>query len=70
MAVDAVPYPIDWNDTNRMRFFAGFVMGVAARLYHEGLITHKVRWGGDWDRDTDVKDNRFQDLPHFELVSP
>ena len=70
MAVDAVPYPIDWNDTDRMRYFAGFVMGVAARLYHEGVITHRLRWGGDWDRDTEVKDNPFQDLPHFELISP
>lgn len=70
MAVDAVPYPINWNDTDRMRYFAGFVMGTAARLYHEGLITHHLRWGGDWDRDTEVKDNRFMDLPHFELVSP
>lgn len=68
MAADVVPYPIDWNDTDRMRYFAGFVKGVAALLYRQGVITHQVRWGGDWDRDTELKDNRFQDLPHFELI--
>ena len=67
MAMDAVPYPIDWNDTNRMIFFAGFVIATAKRLKKEGLITHEIRWGGDWDRDTELRDNRFQDFPHFEL---
>ena len=28
----------------------------------------KLRWGGDWDRDTQVKDNSFDDLLHFELI--
>jgi len=27
-----------------------------------------IRWGGDWNMDTYVKDQRFNDLPHFELV--
>ena len=62
VAVDAVPYPIDWEDRERMTYFAGLVLGVA----HGMGIT--LRWGGDWDRDTEVADNRFDDLPHFELV--
>lgn len=70
MAVDAVPYPIDWNDRERMTLFAGYVQGVADQLFDLGQINHRVRWGGDWDRDTEVNDNRFDDLPHFELVKP
>ena len=27
-----------------------------------------LRWGGDWDRDTEVRDNSFDDLVHFEIV--
>ena len=27
-----------------------------------------LRWGGDWDVDTELKDNDFDDLPHFELL--
>ena len=26
-----------------------------------------LRWGGDWDMDTQVKDNKFDDLVHFEI---
>lgn len=61
LAVDAAPYPIDWNDRDRFHYFAGFVKGVAARM---GI---SVRWGGDWDDDTEVKDNNFDDLIHFEI---
>ena len=60
-AVDVAPYPIDWNDRQRFTYFAGYVIGIA---YQMGL---KIRWGGDWDMDTQVKDNNFDDLPHFEI---
>ena len=60
-AVDVVPYPIDFKDRERMTYFAGFVKGMAAAL---GI---PIRWGGDWNSDTQVKDNNFDDLPHFEL---
>jgi peptidoglycan L-alanyl-D-glutamate endopeptidase CwlK len=60
-AVDVAPYPIDWNDRERFTYFAGYVIGIA---YQMGL---KIRWGGDWDMDTQVKDNNFDDLPHFEI---
>jgi len=69
MAVDVVPYPIDWDGLNRFRYFAGYVMGVSDMLHAQGMISHRVRWGGDWDRDTQLKDNSFNDMPHFELVT-
>jgi len=68
MAVDSAPYPIDWNDTKRFYYYGGFVKGMAQRLLSENKITHKVRWGGDWDSDTKVNDQSFMDLPHFELI--
>ena len=60
-ACDVVPYPIDWNDRERFTLFAGFVLGIAKSM---GII---LRWGGDWDQDWTVKDNKFDDFPHFEL---
>ena len=27
----------------------------------------KIRWGGDWDRDLNLLDNRFDDLAHYEI---
>ncbi len=62
LAVDAAPYPVDWNDRRRFDHFAGIVKGTAAQL---GI---RIRWGGDWDSDGDLGEERFQDLPHFELV--
>jgi len=61
-AVDAIPYPVDWEDHKRMYLFAGIVLAIAHKL------EIKIRWGGDWDSDTEVKDNKFNDLVHFELV--
>lgn len=62
LAADVVPCPINWDDRERMTFFAGQVIATARAL---GVT---LRWGGDWDRDTEVKDNRFDDLVHFEIV--
>tara|TARA_R110000824_G_scaffold213650_3_gene399900 strand:+ start:9548 stop:9937 length:390 start_codon:yes stop_codon:yes gene_type:complete len=60
-AVDVSPYPIDWEDRERQTLFAGFVLGIARSM---GI---KLRWGGDWDQDFQVSDNRFDDFPHFEI---
>jgi peptidoglycan L-alanyl-D-glutamate endopeptidase CwlK len=62
LAVDVMPYPIDFEDRERMHLFAGFVLATARNL---GV---RLRWGGDWDSDTEVADNRFDDLVHFELA--
>lgn len=61
-AVDVAPYPIDWSDTARFYYFAGYVMNEAR---NQGI---KLRFGGDWDSDTEVSDESFRDLVHFELM--
>ena len=60
-AVDVAPYPIDWEDRERFIYFAGFVIGIASEM---GI---SLRWGGDWNNDTQLSDNNFDDLVHFEL---
>lgn len=60
-AVDVTPYPVNWDDRERQTLFAGFVLGIARSM------DIKLRWGGDWDMDFEVMDNRFDDFPHFEL---
>ncbi len=60
-AVDVTPYPVDWKDRERQTLFAGFVIGTAKQM---GI---NIRWGGDWDQDFEVADNRFDDFPHFEI---
>lgn len=62
MAVDVVPFPLDWEDTRRFYFFAGYVKATADRL---GI---NVRWGGDFNRDGNLHNDPFVDLPHWELI--
>lgn len=62
-AVDVVPFPVDWNDTSRFYHFAGFVYATALKL---GI---HVRWGGDFDGDLNFREEKFRDLPHWELVN-
>ena len=62
LAVDVAPYPIDWDDTKRFYYFAGYVKRTAEDM------KIKIRWGGDWDGDNNLNDQSFMDLVHFELI--
>jgi peptidoglycan L-alanyl-D-glutamate endopeptidase CwlK len=70
MAIDVTPFlrekPVDLNDIPRHIYFGGYVMAVADMLYESGEISHKVRWGGDWDGDLNPEDG--WDFVHFELM--
>ena len=64
-AIDLVPYingRLAWN-TNQCYHFAGYVKATADRL---GI---PIRGGADWDGDTDINDQTFNDLTHFELIN-
>ena len=60
-AVDAVPWPVDWNNKQQFCYFAGIVMATAATM---GI---KLRWGGDWNMNNDPSDDGW-DMPHFEII--
>ncbi len=62
LAVDVVPYPIDWDNRERFVYLAGIVKGIASQF---GI---KMRWGGDWDNDNQLHDQTWMDLPHYELL--
>jgi len=56
-------------DKSHLGYIAGIVDAVAEELYLEGKITHKIRWGGNWDSDGIIDfDQSFDDYPHFELI--
>lgn len=66
LAVDVAPFvegSIPWDDTRQFYYFAGKVKARAAGM---GIL---IRWGGDWDDDGNVADQRFNDLAHWELIS-
>ena len=62
LAVDLAPNPVDWADRNRFIYLAGVIMGIAE------VLDIKMRWGGDFNRDGNLKNDSFIDLPHFELI--
>ena len=70
MAVDAVSYPIEWDDIEQHYYFAGYVKAVADMMYDQEMITHKVRCGADLNKNMQVSDENFMDLFHFELYMP
>lgn len=67
-AFDFAPWPIDWGEkptaVARFAFVAG-VMHVEARR-----LGIKIRFGWDWTRNLDPRDERFLDWPHVELDEP
>ena len=63
-AVDALPYPIDWEDVKRIAFFSGFVVAIGRSA---GI---NLRAGVNWDSDLTTLNSTgsFFDGPHFELI--
>ena len=62
LAVDIAPYPVDWKNRERFSFLAGVILATAASM------NINLRWGGDWDKNGEIAENKFDDLPHFELI--
>ncbi len=54
VALDVVPYPIDWNNLTRFKALSAFVLAKAAKL---GV---PITWGGSW--------KSLKDMPHYELT--
>ena len=52
-AVDAAPYPIDWNDLYRFRLLVNIVKYISAQM------GYKITCGADWEK--------FRDYPHFQI---
>lgn len=77
-AVDALPYPFDydalergWNAVKRadpqLRVLeAVYAAGVIKGIAHEQGV--KIRQGLNWDGDKDFEDTTFLDIPHTECA--
>ena len=57
-------------DTEHLSYIAASLIMVAEFLYEDGIIQHKLRWGGNWDKDGDLADNNLCDRPHLEIYKP
>lgn len=61
LAVDLVPFPVDWNDREKFIAIARAMFAAASEL---GVT---IRWGANWDGDDKPFEKGEYDSPHFEL---
>lgn len=64
-AIDIAPFPYGTKEAERIKqlyYITGVIMGIA----HQMKI--KIRIGHDWDMNGDVRDGKFVDAWHIELV--
>lgn len=61
-AVDLCPFPIDWNDRNK------FYLIYKAMIAASKKLNIPIRSGADFNQDGNLKNDKFIDLPHYELV--
>ena len=74
LAVDFMTYvpnkpELTWDAVHLTYIGASLIM-IAEFLHEQGVIQHKLRWGGNWDKDGDLADNTLYDRPHVELYTP
>jgi peptidoglycan L-alanyl-D-glutamate endopeptidase CwlK len=62
LAVDLVPYPLDWNDLHKFDQIADAMFDAAKEL---GV---SIRWGADWNQNGKSREKGESDSPHFELA--
>ena len=64
-AADLAPFPIDWSDRSQALVRFGILAGVIKTCAERLKV--RIRWGGDWNRNWDPRDETFLDWGHFEL---
>lgn len=55
LAIDILPYPVDWDDIERFKRLAIVIKKAASDL------NIGIEWGGDWK-------GGFRDFPHWQLI--
>ena len=61
VALDVAPKPLNWNDRKAFIALSVIVFEEARRL------EIPIRWGGDWNMNGVLTDEKLSDLPHYEL---
>lgn len=64
-AADLAPYPADWKEGEKPHLRFATMMGVI--LVCSIQLGIKVRFGQDWNRNLDQRDETFLDYGHVEL---
>lgn len=70
-AVDALPAPYDWKIEDPKatpEMDDNFAKMAVVILQSASILQIPVRWGANWDGDTQFREKGETDNPHFELV--
>lgn len=67
-AFDFSPYPADWSEGQLPH--ARFALVAGAFKVCADQLGIKIRWGVDWNRNWDPRDETFLDWGHIELDEP
>lgn len=63
IALDVAPLPVNWRGTKQF-----ITLGQKIIMPLAKSMDIPIRWGADWDMDSDLSDETFVDLPHYELT--
>lgn len=55
-------------DNFHLIYLGGVITATANRLLNEGRITHKVRWGANFNQNNEILEENFDDAVHIELI--
>lgn len=79
-AVDVIPYirlsfakgGVHWHNEDPLvkeAYYRDMVrLATIIQLVARLIFNLELRWGGDWDRDWTISDNKFNDFPHLEIA--
>lgn len=67
-AFDFAPYPIDWS--SKATALGRFMLVAGVYLAGSKILGIKIRFGWDWNRNLDPRDESFLDWGHIELDEP
>lgn len=72
VAVDLVPFPVDWSDLKKFDLIRDAMWAalqhVNTERFSQGKKPLVLRWGADWDMDGKHREKGESDNPHFEIV--
>lgn len=62
IALDVAPLPVNWKNTTPF-----VVLGQKIILPIAAAMRIPIRWGADWNMNSNLRDESFVDMPHYEL---
>jgi len=67
-AFDFAPFPIDWS--SKATALGRFMLVAGVLLVGAKVLGIKIRFGWDWNRNLDPRDESFLDWGHVEIDEP